>query len=138
MPQMVILFLTCSTVKFPEITLDEYLEYIRLFFQIKHPFFLKNIPEIYNESILLAKESRKIRKHFEHCKKKFETYIDENKTLLKEKVQDIYKTNKKVLFKINKNMRRKVEIGSKCNVQYSWKKDEFEPKVTSAFCTKPF
>ena len=48
------------------------------------------------------------------------------------------KTNKKVLFKINKNMRRKVEIGSKCNVQYSWKKDEFEPKVTSAFCTKPF
>ena len=87
--------------KFPEITLDEYLEYIRLFFQIKHPFFLKNIPEIYNESILLAKESRKIRKHFEHCKKKFETYIDENKTLLKEKVQDIYKTNKKVLEQIN-------------------------------------
>jgi hypothetical protein len=87
--------------KFPEITLDEYLEYLKLFFDIKHSFFLKNIPEIYNSSILLADESTKIRKHFEYCKNKFKKYMDDNKILLKEKVQDLYKTNQTVLEQIN-------------------------------------
>jgi hypothetical protein len=89
--------------QFPEITLDEYLKYLKLFFQIKHPFFLTNIPEIYNKSILLTKESKKIRKHFEYCKSKFDIFVNElnNKNLLNQKVQDIYKTNKKVLEEIN-------------------------------------
>ncbi len=87
--------------KFPEITLDEYLEYLKLFFAIKHPFFLTNIPEIYNSSILLSEESTKIRKHFEYCKSKFEKYMDENKLLLNNTVQDIYKTDKQVLEQIN-------------------------------------
>ena len=87
--------------EFPEISLDEYLESIRLFFQIKHPFFIKNIPEIYNESILLSKESEKIRSHFEYCKNKFDKFINNNKNLLKVNVQDIYKTDKKVLEHIN-------------------------------------
>ncbi len=87
--------------EFPLITLDEYLEYIKLFFQIKHPFFLKDIPEIYNESILLAKESEKIRKHFEYCKDKFNKFVDRNKDILKVNVQDIYKSNRKVLEEIN-------------------------------------
>jgi hypothetical protein len=90
-----------NEMQFPETTLNQYLEYLQLFFSIKHPFFLNDIPKIYNESILLAKESEKIRKHFEYCKNKFDMFVSTNKKLLEVNIQDIYKSNKKVLEEVN-------------------------------------
>jgi hypothetical protein len=85
---------------FPPMTLQEYLTYLEQFFNFEHEFFLKDIPEIYNEEILLDKEIR-MSIQFEFCFNKYKKFKTKYSKFMEKTVQKIFQTEKEILEEIN-------------------------------------
>jgi hypothetical protein len=83
-----------------QLTLEEYLSELNIFFKLSHPFFIKKINKIYKQSIIIDKRSN-IGTHFKMCKNKFNKFNKDYKDFLQTNIRNIFDKNKELLQEIN-------------------------------------